>query len=141
MILKFKSYPLLKLDKTINEETIVIPGTGWSWVDDVDRVQVVELINIPFNVAGSGEKSTATALAHYENSDDHYANSYWVGVNPNQYNQISNDDCSRESTEFMMCYVWKRNSKIDLLAIGFLAEVYILNDEGKTIDRIEHPGW
>lgn len=135
MLLKFRSNALNNSDISIED---IVSAQDWTWVDDVAKVQMVELIDIPMMDAHFDDESLSDAQRVYIAARDHFADCHWVGINPNLWNHHK-PKWKRDMGKYQMCYVWKRNGKIDLLAIGFGAEVYLCNDEGKTIDNIQNP--
>jgi hypothetical protein len=139
MILKFRSNELLSNEERESDgfrETI-IPAQDWTWLDDVEKLQIVELIDIPIRDGLKSEDTSGVAQS-YLNPMEYFADCHWVGIIPRLYNQHV-PEWKRDNGRVMMCYVYKRNGKVDLLAVGFCAEIYLCNDEGKTIDSIQNP--
>lgn len=141
MILKFKSHPMYDRNDMEDTTGAIFPGYDWTWLDGVTKVQIIEDTRLPdIRLQDSVDQYRQTPAGHYLEAAKHYADTHWVGMNPHIYNDHGDVDCKRDPI-YRMCYIWKTNGKIELLAIGFLAEVYVLNDEGKTIDKIENPAW
>lgn len=133
MILKFRSNALNNSDISIED---IVPAQDWTWLDDVAKVQMVELITIPME--GESHADVPNVPLAYINCTEHFADCHWVGINPSLWNHHK-PEWKRDMGKYQMCYVWKRNGKVDLLAIGFGCEIYLCNDEGKTIDSIQNP--
>lgn len=133
MILKFRSNQFKSED-----DQIIFHGENWSWIDDIAKIQNVESVELPLSVEDDSEDIHIASC--YMNPNDHFSDSHWVGVNPRLYNLHSPEACARDN-KYSMYYIWKRNGKIELLAVGFLTEIYLLNDEGKTIDQIVNSNW